>query len=169
MDTHIHRASELARQSLGEARRSIKALRPEALENGDLRTALNTLMKQMTAGTPLRAEFTTQGNPRPLIQSTEENLLRIHQEILTNAMKHSGAKAIQATLWFDENAVRLEVRDDGVGFELLKNHDGLGLLGIRERVNQMNGRLTIESHIGTGTRIAIALPIESHVDGARRA
>jgi signal transduction histidine kinase len=167
MNTHIHRASELARESLGEARRSIKALRPQALENGDLRTALDTLMKQMTAGTALRAGFTTQGNSRPLIQSTEENLLRIHQEILTNAMKHSGAKTLQATLWFDDNAVRLEVQDDGVGFELPMKHDGLGLLGIRERVNQMNGRLTVESGVGAGTRIAIVLPVENYVDGPR--
>ena len=160
-DEHIHRASELARQSLGEARRSIRALRPRALENGELSVALEDLMKQVTAGTKLRAEFTTRGQPRTLIPASEENLLRIHQEILTNALKHSDAKSIKATLAFEENVVRLEVQDDGGGFDLSKKHDGLGLLGIRERVKQMNGELAVESRVGNGTRICVILPSQS--------
>ncbi len=90
--------------------------------------------------------------------SIEENLLRIQQETLTNALKHSGAKVFKAALSFEENAVCLEVRDDGSGFDLSKKHDGFGLLGIRERVNQMDGNLTIKSEAGNGTRIRIILP-----------
>jgi signal transduction histidine kinase len=165
MDGHIHRASELARQSLGEARRSIRALRPRALEHTDLCVALDDAMKQMTAGTGLQAEFTTHGKPRALMASSEENLLRIHVEILTNALKHSGAKVIKGALSFGEDAVRLEVQDDGGGFDLAKQHDGLGLLGIRERVNRMNGKLTVESRVGAGTRICIALPNEARSAG----
>ncbi len=157
-EEHNRRASELARQSLGEARRSVRALRPEALEHGDLCVALDGLIKQMTAGTRLRGEFTTHGQPRQLMPSIEENLLRIQQETLTNALKHSGAKVFKATLLFEENAVCLEVRGDGSGFDLSKKHDGFGLLGIRERVNQMDGKLTIESGAGNGTRIRIILP-----------
>jgi len=157
-EEHNRRASELARQSLGEARRSVRALRPEALENGDLCVALDGLIKQMTAGTRLRGQFTTHGQPRQLMPSIEENLLRIQQETLTNALKHSGAKVFKAALSFEENAVCLEVRDDGSGFDLSKKHDGFGLLGIRERVNQMDGKVTIESEAGSGTRIRIILP-----------
>ena len=160
-DAHVLRASELARQSLGEARRSIRALRPGALENGDLCIALDSAMKQMTAGTAVRAEFTIHGRPRALMPLTEENLLRIHQEILTNALKHSGATAIRASLSFEEKQVRLEVQDDGSGFDVSMKHDGFGLIGIRERVNQMNGALTVESRSGIGTRISVALPYAS--------
>jgi signal transduction histidine kinase len=163
MEGHIHRASELARQSLGEARRSIRALRPQALEDADLCVALDSAMKQMTAGTGLQAQFTTRGKPRRLTASGEENLLRIYVEILTNALKHSGAKVIKGTLSFEEDAVRLEVKDDGGGFDLAKEHDGLGLLGIRERVNQMNGKLTVESRVGSGTRICVALPNQARL------
>src|SRR5207244_8324424 len=131
---HIHRASELARQSLGEARRSIKALRPQVLEEADLCVALERAMKQMTVGTALRAEFATHGKPQPLPASDEENLLRIYVEIVTNALKHAAAKVIKSALRFEENAIRLEVQDDGRGFDLAMVHDGLGLLGIRERV-----------------------------------
>ena len=85
----------------------------------------------------------------------------IETEILTNALKHSDAKSIKATLSFEENAVRLEVQDDGGGFDLLKKHEGLGLLGIRERVKQMNGELAVESRVGSGTRICVTLPSQS--------
>jgi signal transduction histidine kinase len=163
-DAHVQRASELARLSLGEARRSIRALRPAALEGGDLCAALDSAMKQMTEGTRFRTEFTTRGEARPLEQSIEENLLRIHQEILTNAIKHSGAKQVTVLLAFDENGVRLEVEDDGSGFDFTKKHDGLGLLGIRERVNQMNGELSVDSRTGAGTRIRVVLPDQN---GAR--
>jgi protein-histidine pros-kinase len=115
-------------------------------------------MKQMTAGTGLQAQFTTHGKPRALAPSSEENLLRIHVEILTNALKHSGAKVMKVSLSFEEDSVRLEVQDDGDGFDLAKKHDGLGLVGIRERVNQMHGELTVESRVGAGTRICVALP-----------
>ncbi len=155
---HNRRARDLARQSLGEARRSIRALRPQALENADLCVALDGAMKQMTAGTSVRGEFTLHGQPCTLMQLHEENLLRIHQELLTNAIKHSGATKIKATLSFEKTSVRLEVQDDGTGFDLTRKHDGLGWLGIRERVNQMNGEVTVESRVGKGTRIGVVLP-----------
>jgi len=157
-EEHNRRATELARQSLGEARRSVKALRPEVLEQEDLWFALDGLIKRMTAGTRLRGDFTIQGQPRRLMPSIEENLLRIQQETLTNALKHSDAKVFKAMLSFEDNSVCLEVRDNGSRFDLSKKHDGFGLLGIRERVNQMDGKLTIESETGSGTRICIILP-----------
>jgi signal transduction histidine kinase len=158
MESHILRASDLARQSLGEARRSIRALRPQALENTDLCVALDAVMKQMTSGAALQCELTIRGQRRALSPLKEENLLRIFQEILTNTLKHSRAKIFRSFLSYDENAAHLETQDDGVGFDLGRMHDGLGLIGIRERVNQMNGELVLESQLGTGTHIYVALP-----------
>jgi signal transduction histidine kinase len=119
--------------------------------------ALDEVTKQMTAGTAVRAQFTINGQPRALNPSNEDNLLRIYQEILTNALRHSGAKRIESSLSFDNDVVRLDVRDDGAGFELGRKHDGLGLLGIRERVSQMKGELIVESQPRTGTRVSVAL------------
>jgi PAS domain S-box-containing protein len=155
---HIRRASTLARQSLGDARRSVRALRPEALEHGDLWVALDALMKQMTTGTKLRGEFAVHGKPRRLTASCEENLLRIQQETLTNALKHSGGKTVKVTLSFEDHRVVLAVQDDGVGFDPSNRRDGFGLLGIQERAAQMKGELTIESEAGRGTRVCVALP-----------
>jgi signal transduction histidine kinase len=159
-EAHIHRASGLARHSLGEARRSIRALRPQALETGDLRIALAEAMQQATAGTGLQGRFATSGPPRALGAMVEENLLRIQQELLTNALKHSAAKAVSVTLSYEAEAVRLEVHDNGNGFKMSLEHDGLGLLGIRERVRQMEGSVTVDSRIGGGTRVCVVLPSE---------
>jgi signal transduction histidine kinase len=160
MEAHIARASELARQSLGEARRSIRALRPEALETGSLCAALEGLLKQVTANTKLRATFSTHGQPRAAARVMEENLLRIQQEMLTNTLKHSRATAVNASLSFDVDGLRLDVQDDGEGFDPRTRHDGLGLLGIRERVHQLGGQLTIDSHLGGGTRMSVLLPYD---------
>lgn len=156
--SHIQRASHLARQSLGEARRSIRALRPQALENTDLCVALEESLKLMTVGTPLRGEWELRGQPRAAGPLREEHLLRIFQEMLTNALRHSRAEIFRASLFFDPDAIRLEVQDDGIGFGIAEKHEGLGLIGMRERVKIMNGALTIESQIGVGTRICVTLP-----------
>ena len=168
MESHIARASELARQSLGEARRSIRALRPEALETGNLCAALEGMLKQVTANTKLRATFTTRGEPRAAARVTEENLLRIQQEMLTNSLKHSGATAVNATLSFDAEGLRLDVQDDGRGFDPRTRHDGLGLLGIRERVHQLGGQLSIDTRLGGGTRMSVVLPYDEQPSSLER-
>ena len=166
-DEHIHRAGDLARQSLGEARRSLRALRPQALDKVDWWVALDALMKQMTADSGLRAEFTTSGRPQGLAPTVEENLLRIHQEIVTNALKHARATSLVTALSFEANVVRLDVRDNGCGFDTKKVSDGLGLIGIRERVSKMNGDVSIESHVGIGTRICVVVPFHAGVGQAQ--
>jgi signal transduction histidine kinase len=158
MESHLARASELARQSLGDTRRSIRALRPAALDTGSLSTALEGMLQQVTAGTKLRAAFAIQGEPRMAAPLTEENLVRIQQEMLTNVLKHSGATTVSATLWFEAQGLRLDVHDDGNGFDPKARHDGLGLIGIRERVHQLGGQLSIDTHLGSGTNMSVSLP-----------
>jgi signal transduction histidine kinase len=156
---HIHRAEEAARESLGEARRSIKALRPLALELGDLRIVIPDLMQRMTVGTKLRTEFRINGEPTAIPPLVEENLLRIQQEMLTNAVKHSKATLIASTLSFFGNSIQLELQDDGIGFNASGKHDGYGLIGIRERVHQMSGQLTIKPVPAGGTCLCVVVPI----------
>jgi PAS domain S-box-containing protein len=161
---HLDRAGELARESLREARRSVQALRPQALEENDLCAALSTLIKKMTAGTSLQAEFILRGQSRPLPPGWEENLLRIGQEVLTNALRHSQASHFSAQLAFTPGDVLLNLRDNGRGFDPESKQDGFGLLGIRERVEGMGGRLTIESASGTGAEISITLPAKDNLE-----
>jgi PAS domain S-box-containing protein len=156
---HVTRAGELAREGLGEARRSVRALRPQALDEKDLCEALGDLIQKMTAGTPVQADFSVQGKPRGLPLEWDENLLRIGQEVLTNVLRHAQASKFNTRLAFDDGEIRLNLRDNGSGFNPSGRHDGFGLQGMRERVEGMGGQLTIQSAKGEGTAISIVLPL----------
>ena len=156
---HLSRASELARESLQEARRSVHALRAQLLENNDLPVAFEVLFEKMTAETGLKASLVVDGTPRRLPCDFAENLLRIGQEALANVLRHSGARRFTARLVYETAAVHLELRDNGSGFDPTANHEGFGLLGMKERVESMGGRVTIESAPGVGTTISIVIPV----------
>ena len=164
---HLDQAGELARESLREARRSMQALRPQALEGKQLSEALRDLVKKMTAGTTVKAEFTSQGEQQKLPPEWEANLLRIGQEVLTNVLRHARASEFNVLLVFDSRAIRLNLRDDGCGFDPKRRHEGFGLQGMRERAEGMGGQLSIESANGKGTMISIVLPLASASEGEK--
>jgi PAS domain S-box-containing protein len=159
---HIRRARDLARDSLTEARRSVHALRPQALEKAEFADALRAIITNTTAGTALRSDFRVKGDPRKLQPSVEENLLHIGQEALTNALRHARATKFQARLCFDSEAVRLELRDNGKGFIIDNaNGGGIGLIGMKERAEQIGATLAITSKPGEGTTIIAVSPTSS--------
>jgi signal transduction histidine kinase len=155
---HLRRAQAVARESLQEARRSVHALRPRALEGGTLCDAVESLVERITNGTGTHAEFILVGEPRPLPPEREENLYRICQELLTNIVRHAGARNVVARLIFEQNEVRLDVRDDGIGFDRARGRDGHGLVGVQERVEEMGGQLVVRTAVGAGTTIMVHLP-----------
>lgn len=159
---HVRRARELARDSLGEARRSVHALRPQALEKAAFADALQAIIKNTAAGTSLQTEFQVSGKPRELAPAVEENLLHIGQEALTNALKHARANTFHARLSFDTDAVYLELRDNGVGFNSDgMNNGGIGLIGMKERADQIGATLKVTSEPGKGTKITAVSPYQS--------
>src|SRR5881296_3942690 len=155
---HLRRASELARRSLNEARRSVHALRPEALQRDNFWEALKGIVKNTTGGTNLHTRFELRGRLRRLSPVWQENLLHIGQEALTNALKHAHPRNFETRLTFNTKELRLELRDDGDGFRVKDRHDGFGLAGMRERVEQMGGTLKISSARGKGTDVLVTLP-----------
>jgi PAS domain S-box-containing protein len=157
-NAHLRRASELARRSLNEARRSVHALRPQALQHADFWEALKGIVKNTTAGTTVRTRFELRGKLRPLPPAWQENLLHIGQEALTNALKYAHPRSFSTRLTCNTKQLRLELRDDGDGFEVKARHDGLGLAGMQERVQQMGGQLRITSALGKGTKVTVTLP-----------
>jgi PAS domain S-box-containing protein len=151
---HIRGARELALQSLTEARRSVHALRPQALEKAAFPDALKAIITNTTAGTSLQSDFQLKGEPRKLQSSVEENLLHIGQEALANALKHARATKFQARLSFDSEVVRLELCDNGQGFVVdCVNGRGIGLIGMKERAQQIGATLAVTSKPGKGTTI----------------
>jgi len=159
---HVRRARELARDSLGEARRSVHALRPQALEKAAFADALQAIVKNTAAGTALRTEFRITGKPRELAPAVEENLLHIGQEALTNALKHAHATKFDARLSFDSDAVYLELRDNGIGFIVNGMNDGgIGLIGMKERADQIGATVKVVSEPGKGTKIIAVSPYQN--------
>ena len=156
---HVHRARELARESLREARRSVHALRPQALEKAPFADALEAIIKNTAAGTALRTEFRITGKPRELAPLVEENLLHIGQEALTNSLKHAHATKFQAQLSFNPDAVYLELQDNGDGFNVGNaNGGGFGLIGMKERAEQIGATVDVSSKPGAGTSIVAVSP-----------
>ena len=153
----IERASELARSSLGEARRSVRALRPRSLRNATLFMALDNLLKRMTEGTNLNADFHAEGDGRSIPADCEEGLLRITQEALTNAVKHANARNFSATLSVGANKIQLRLVDDGRGFDPHTEHEGFGLIGMKERVDRLGGEFIIRAKPDVGTEIFVEL------------
>jgi signal transduction histidine kinase len=95
---------------------------------------------------------------RHLPLAWQENLLHIGQEALTNALKYAHSRNFETKLIFNTKELRLKLRDDGDGFKVRDRHDGLGLPGMRERVEQMGGTLKISSARGKGTDVLVTLP-----------
>src|SRR5207248_2633191 len=143
---------------ISEARRSVHALRPRALEEHNFWDALKGSIKNTTVGTALHATFEAQGKLPELPQPWQENLLHIGQEALTNTLKYAHARNFKTRLTYKAKELRLELRDDGDGFKVKDRHDGVGLRGMRERVEQMGGELEITSSGGKGTKITVLLP-----------
>jgi PAS domain S-box-containing protein len=154
----VRRAREIARESLGEARRSVHALRPQALDKSGFAEALQSMLNNTTAGTSLRTSFCSEGEPMVLPANVEETLLRIGQEALSNALKHARPTEFHIRLCFKSDAVRLELFDNGKGFVVGQTNGGVGLLGMKERAEQIGATLTISSEPGKGTKIIAVSP-----------
>jgi signal transduction histidine kinase len=155
---HLQSARDLARAGLSEARRSVRALRPQALEDASLWEALQTMIKNATAGTDLHTDFQRRGKVRELPPIVQKNLLHIGQEALTNTLKYAHANRFETRLTFNQTQVRLELQDNGVGFKIKGRRDGFGLIGMKERVSQLGGQLTVTSARGKGTKIVVVSP-----------
>jgi signal transduction histidine kinase len=115
----------------------------------------------MAMGSCTQCEFTVRGKPTTLPREWDEHILRIFQEALTNVLRHAQARHFKGLISYAADAVRLELRDTGKGFDADGRHDGYGLLGISERVERMGGTLVINSSAGTGTALLICLPLPS--------
>jgi signal transduction histidine kinase len=157
---HIEHARGLAQACLDEARLSVRALRPDPLQEADLSQALQAQIGRMAASGTV-ARFTTSGERVGLSREAQGELLRIAQECITNVMKHAQAQQVEVALAFGPDVVSLTVTDDGVGFDPDGHHEGFGLLGMRERAQRIGARLVVTSAPGQGTRIETLLPIHA--------
>ena len=161
---HLAEARHLTRESLAEARTSIWNMRSQALETGDSSDAIAGVLDRLTDLEGIEGHFSVAGEPFRLPPVTENNLLRIAQEAITNAVRHGQATRIEVHLAFDPEEIRLEVSDNGCGFDPsvpAPADSHFGLVGMRERATETHGTLTIESGRGKGTLVSFVLPVSA--------
>jgi signal transduction histidine kinase len=180
---HRDAALALARDGLSEARRSVRALRPEPLQQaGRIEDALDVVARRWSALHGVEAVVTTTGPRRPIPAAAELVLLRMAQEALANVARHAAARTVRLTLSYIGDQVTLDVRDDGAGFTPAEDgtaglaagpalvrgtaappdpqlRGGFGLTAMRERVEGLAGTLAIESEPGAGTTVSASLPV----------
>jgi signal transduction histidine kinase len=161
--SHLEMIAELARTGLSEARRSVTALRPQLLEEGSLESALCRLATQMRASTNIALVYETKGTTYPLPAEVENNLLRMGQEALTNAVKYARASEIRVELMYEKVQCILRVKDNGQGFgvgSIRPGGGGFGLLGMSERAERIGAQLLIQSQPGQGAEVVVTIQRE---------
>ncbi|WP_051386173.1 sensor histidine kinase [Actinokineospora inagensis] len=151
-------AARTARENLAEARALVAALTPTALDGGSLSEALHRLVERLAAETGVAAAFHTEGDPTGLPTGVEVVLLRAAQEALANIRKHAGAASVTVDLCHTPTGVTLTISDDGFGFDPATPAGGYGLRGMRARVEQVAGSVTVHSAPGAGTTLTVEVP-----------
>jgi signal transduction histidine kinase len=156
----LQHVAELAAEAADELRAAVVELRPAALDEDGLIATLRTQIQVLDRAHSAHVTFDC-GGIRALPAAQEEAMLRVAQEALHNALRHSGAEHVRVTLDKRGPGAVLRVTDDGSGFEPhAVRHAGrhLGLVSMRDRSSGVGGRLTVESEPGKGTTIEMEVP-----------
>lgn len=152
----------MVRDTLHEVRRIIYDLRPMALDDlgivPTLKKYLNSV-QDYNEGTYI--EFSSRGEDRRMPMNYETAIFRLVQESVNNAIKHGSAKEIRVNFeWLKEN-VNISIKDNGTGFDMgLTKQNSFGIVGMKERIDLLDGTMDIQSEIGQGTRIMFIIPIK---------
>jgi ligand-binding sensor domain-containing protein/two-component sensor histidine kinase len=151
----------MVEEYIREARQSIWDLRSPRLAQSDLPNALKQAGQRAIGERPVALDFTVTGTPHRCAPVVEEQLLLIGQEAVSNAVQHGRATRVGMEIAYDENHTRLRVSDDGCGFDpesLAEANGHYGLISMRERAEQVKGRVRIDSAPGRGTRVEAVVP-----------
>ncbi len=161
----IHRAEDLAQRTMERLRRIAHGLRPPALETLGLQGALDGICREFEAQSDIRIDFSACSElDGSVAREIATAVYRVVQEALSNVARHACADhvGVEVCLSEDEEALHVLIRDNGCGFDVQHSTvgTGVGLLGIRERVESLGGVLTVTSAPGTGTRILACIPMQ---------
>ncbi|MFI0372136.1 sensor histidine kinase [Actinomadura sp. 1N219] len=160
---HLRQAADAAAANLDEARHFVRALAPPALASGSLPAALADLAGEEAEGP--RVRFRTEGDEFPVDADAQAALLRVAQAAVANAREHAAAATVMITLTYLDDAVSLDVADDGSGFDpgtaTSAQGRGYGLRAMQDRLAEVGGSLAVESAQGSGTVVAATVPRET--------
>ncbi len=166
LQEEIAYARGTAESSLEDVRRIARRLRPEALDDLGLVSALINLTERIGQASGVAIERRLERTLPALSAEAELVLYRIAQESMTNAVRHARASRVELTLAHVDGRVRLEVADDGAGFDIAAARGAGGIRGMRERALLVGARLQIDSAPGAGTRVRLEVDADAE-DGGR--
>ncbi len=157
---NLNELRNMAREAMLDMRLLIFELHPPILEKEGLVAAIQTRLESVEARSGVKADFTVEGERR-LPLHIEAELYRIAQEALNNVVKHAKAECVRIDLQFDERLFRMKVWDNGMGFDPTSaaQSGGVGLRGIEERVQRINGKVLFDSSPGNGTTIFVQIEV----------
>lgn len=165
---HIEAIERIASEAIDETRSLAHNLRPMHIEHAGLTASLQELIREVSQSSQVYFERRVENVDGIFKGEAATNVYRVVQEALNNLIKHSHAQQAMITVERDIRTVRLQIADDGVGFDTGQeaSRQGLGLTSISERVRMLGGTLCLQSAPGHGTQLTIELPIAAEVEEA---
>ena len=153
--------TKLALDLYANGRRLVRRLRPEVLDMLGLHGAVEEMVSHYRSSSGVHFEFESLGDFSKIGNELAISAYRIVQEALSNVMKHSqaGFARVSLALSDEDEALHIEVQDDGEGFDPAVASEGIGIIGMRERVFALGGSIHVQSRPGEGTLVAITLPL----------
>jgi signal transduction histidine kinase len=170
LEAAVRQSIGFIEEQIASLRALISDLRPAVLDEVGLQPALEALAERMAGTVGLNVEldidlaYERDETPTRLLPEIENALYRLVQETLTNVFKHAMTQEATVTVREGGGRVEVEVRDRGVGFNPSDGTAGFGLIGMRERVELVDGKLAIASEPGAGTTLSVVVPAR-HLDG----
>jgi NarL family two-component system sensor histidine kinase LiaS len=156
---HLVEADTLVDSVRGELTDLIHELRPQSMNGKSFDETVNEYVIEWAHQSSIEANLKVEGFIELPLEA-KQAIFRIMQEALANVTRHSSTDKVDITMSFRDDVVEFCISDDGVGFNIEQQHDGMGLDSMRERVESLSGDFSLHSEIGRGTKVCVIIPIE---------
>ena len=163
----FHQLVQVGQQALKEMRLLIHQLRYDVLQEADLVEALQQRLDSVELRANVEPTLDVKGDLDDLPAEVEDQLYNIAQEALNNSLRHAQASAVKVNIFKDNGRVSLMIEDNGHGFETSQRNHGMGLNNMEERAKSIGGEFLIESKIGRGTKVRVAVDINGKQEASR--
>jgi signal transduction histidine kinase len=156
-------ARDQVRATVDEARRAVWNLRQKETALPEISQLLDQMAQQVSHASRVPVRFEASGSPVPLDRTVEYIVLMVAREAVSNAVHHAQAHEVKINVQFGADSMRMQVLDDGKGFDLEEvlamQGAHFGLVGMRERIEHLGGRFEVNSVLGKGTRLSVDVPV----------